>query len=571
MGFTSTLESIPMQRDLKELANTPFDLVVIGGGIYGAFSAWDAAMRGLSVALIDRGDFGGATSFNSLRIIHGGLRYVQHLDFRRMRQSIRERATLLRIAPHLIRPLPCLVSTCGHLKRGRELISLALRINDLIGFDRNRGQPLEKYLPDSHTISREECLRLVPGLRREALTGGAVWFDAQIRNSERLVLSVIHSAVNAGTRAANHVEAIGFLLDDSRVVGVKVRDNLTGDLFEVRAKVVLNASGPWVDQVVERLGRCRRYRPMRWSRAVNLVVRREIFPDHAVGLWSQRGSGGGDRTGKGSSRLLLIVPWRGYSLIGTSHTPHPDAPDDFHVTRAEVSELLEEINAAYPPASIRPDDVSFFLGGLLPMEGARDDGRDVILVKRYRICDHMEEDGVEGLISVIGVKLTTARDVAQRAIDRVFRKLGKEPPACRTADVPIHGGETGPFEDYQASELRRDPLRRLDPEISRRLVCAHGSAYPDVLKLVDSVPGGEKALTPSSKIVRGEALFSVREEMARKLSDLIMRRFGLGMLGDPGDRLLNACADLMGDELGWNFDRKEREIRETKATFTLID
>ena len=172
-----------MDRDLTQLANHKYDLIIIGGGIYGACVAWDATLRGLSVALVEKADFGHATSANSLKTIHGGLRYLQQLDIKRMRESIRERRTLMRIAPHLVHPLPCLMPTYGHLTKGRAVMALALKVNDLVSFDRNRLEDPQKHLPKGRVISRQECLQLLPNIVREGLTGGAVWHDAQVYNS----------------------------------------------------------------------------------------------------------------------------------------------------------------------------------------------------------------------------------------------------------------------------------------------------------------------------------------------------------------------------------------------------
>ena len=213
-----------MERDPSKLQRNKYDLLVIGGGIYGACVTWDAALRGLSVALVEKGDFASATSANSLKIIHGGLRYLQHGDFKRMRESIRERRTLMEIAPHLVHPLPVLIPTFGHGMQGREVLSLALMINDLIGFDRNRLDDPEKHICRGRVISRRECLELLPGIHKKDLTGGAIFHDAQVYNSERLVLSFIRSAEKAGAELANYVEVTGFIQNSSRHSLVNSRD-----------------------------------------------------------------------------------------------------------------------------------------------------------------------------------------------------------------------------------------------------------------------------------------------------------------------------------------------------------
>ena len=233
-----------MKRNIARMSNKTYDLLIVGGGIYGATCAWDAASRGLSVALLDKGDFGSENSSNSQKIIHGGLRYLQHGDFGRMRESIRERTTLMRIAPHLVHPMPCIIPTYGHIMR--FAMPFALKIFNLASFDRNRLNDPQKHIPDARIISKEDCLRLIPGIMANGLAGGLIWHDSQAYNTERLVLSFIRSAEKAGADVANYLEVVGFLMDGNRVTGVKARDILDDHELEFQAKIVLNASGAWV-------------------------------------------------------------------------------------------------------------------------------------------------------------------------------------------------------------------------------------------------------------------------------------------------------------------------------------
>ncbi len=200
--------------------------------------AWDATLRGLSVALVDKADFGAATSVNSLKMIHGGLRYLQHADFRRMRASIRERRTLMQIAPHLVAPLPVLLPTYGHGLQGKAVLAAALLLNDVIGWDRNRLCDPQKHIPRGRVISKRACLQQLPGLDPRGLTGGAIFYDAQVHHSERLTLAFLQSAAQAGAQLANYVEATGFHLDRDCVTGVSACDVLTGNRFDIRP-------GPW--------------------------------------------------------------------------------------------------------------------------------------------------------------------------------------------------------------------------------------------------------------------------------------------------------------------------------------
>ena len=217
-----------MKRDIEKLSETEYDVVIIGAGIYGACAAWEAASRGLKAALIDKGDFGSATSANSLKIIHGSLRYLQDLDFKRMRESSNERRVLMKIAPHLVHPMPVVMPTYGHGAKGKEIMKLALLVNDIITFDKNKGNSPEKHIPRGKIISKNECIEILPDIDKKGLTGAALWYDAQMHNSERLTLAFVQSAANAGADVANYVEADRFVMDGNKVTGVKAIDNLTG-------------------------------------------------------------------------------------------------------------------------------------------------------------------------------------------------------------------------------------------------------------------------------------------------------------------------------------------------------
>jgi glycerol-3-phosphate dehydrogenase len=554
-----------MKRDIGQISRNVYDVLIVGGGIYGAWTAWDSSLRGLSVALVDKGDFGYATSSNTMKIIHGGLRYLQHGDFGRMRQSIRERTILMRVAPHLVHPLPFLIPTYGHFMRGKAIMSIALMVNDLIGFDRNRLNDPEKYLPRGRVISKDECLRLFPGVNERGLTGGAIWYDCQMYNSERLLLSILKSAERAGASLANYVEVTGFIEYGSRVTGVRARDVLGKEELDIRARVIVNTTGPWVDSVLGFLSGGRQNRMVSLSKAMNVILKHRLIPDYAVGVLSESGFKDEDSIIDRGTRLFFITPWRDYSLIGTSYAPYHGEPGDFKVTEEDIEGFIREVNNAYPAASLKREDVSFVHCGLLPIDGVS--GSSVRLTKRYRVRDHTE-DGIEGLISVVGVKYTTARAVAEETVDLVFKKLGKNPPKCSTSVTPIWGGHIERFGDFLIKEAEKGS-QGLDSEVLRHLVYNYGSQYHEVLKYIGENPDWGKRIDGTSDVIRAEVINGVREEMAQKLTDIVLRRTDLGSAGNPGDKALKTCALIMAGELGWNEARIQRELDETKAVFSI--
>lgn len=558
-----------MKRNLATLAGTHFDVLIIGGGIYGGWTAWDAAQRGLSVALIEKGDFGGATSSNSLKIMHGGLRYLQHADFKRMRESIRERSILMRVAPHLVHPLPCLMPTYGHALKGREALGVAMLMNDVMSFDRNAQlDDPQKHIPPGRMVSAEEVQRLVPNVETKNLTGGALWYDCQNYNSERLLLSILHSASNAGTAMANYVEAIGFEKQANRIVAANVKDILTGDTFSIRAKLIVNTCGPWVDLLLNRLdGRKSSKQKFLPSKTMNLVIKRQLIPDYAVGVSSKFEFKDKDAIISKGSRALFIVPWRNYSMVGTTHLPFDGDASNFQITEEDVLTFMKELNEAYPPANLKREDIAFFYGGLLPMMPGNGSHGDVRLVKHYTLCDHQQEDGLEGFVTVVGVKYTTARDVAEKTIDLVFKKLGKQPPPCRTHETPVHGGNLTRFNEFVAQETRRPP-HGLRANVIKNLVWNYGAAYVEILKYISTDQQAALPVTAEAETIKVELLYNIREEMAQKLADVIRRRTELGSAGYPGDAAVQASAALMATELGWNAEKTQQEIRDVKAVYT---
>ncbi|MCB0123460.1 MAG: glycerol-3-phosphate dehydrogenase/oxidase, partial [Caldilineaceae bacterium] len=467
-----------MQRDVTALTDNRFDLLIVGGGIYGAWVAWDAALRGLQVALIDQGDFGHATSANSLKTVHGGLRYLQDGDFGLVRLMIQERATLLRVAPHLVHPLPCVMPTYARFMRSRWVMGAALTLNNLLSLDHNQLPDPQKRLPLGRLLSRADCLALLPGVADAGITGGACWYDAQMYNSERLTLAVVRSAAVQGAVVVNYVAAIGFLGTADQVTGIQARDQRSGAQFAVRARLVINATGAGMNRLLGFLGKRAPGRPVPLSPAMNLVIRRRLL-DCAAGVPSWPNGSGRDSQ---PSRLLFMAPWRAYTLIGTTHGHYRGSPDAFRVAAADVAAFLTEINSAYPGAALTLGDVVHVHSGFLPAHPDQTSG--VRLVRRSQVLDHQRTGGVAGLLSIVGVKYTSARHAAQKAVDLALAKLGMAPVACRTHSTPLFGGRIDRFDHFLAVAMRTKP-QSLSELSMRRLVYNYGDHHRNVLAPVD--------------------------------------------------------------------------------------
>jgi glycerol-3-phosphate dehydrogenase len=554
-----------MHRDRTRLSESVFDLCVVGGGIYGASLAWEATSRGLSVALVEKSDFASGTSANSLKTIHGGFRYLQHADFKRMRESIRERRILMRIAPHLVHPLPVVIPLYQDdpWTRRKECLTMALALNDLIGFDRNRQSDPKKHIPRGHIISRRETLELLPALEEKGLNGGMVFYDAQVYNSERLVLCYLRSATELGAVPSNYVEATGLLRHGDTATGISARDALTGDNFEVRAHTVVNACGPWVNGALNSVHGRESFRQVPFSKAINLVTP-PIFQKYAVGVSSQGRGRDRDTLDQNGDGLFFVSPWRSRSLVGTRYLPFSGDPEDFQVNEPEARALLDEFNRALPAAGLRIQDVSLVHGGLVPSSEtvATPSGQRA---RHYQILDH-RRDGLKGVISVVGVKYTTARDVAEKVIDLVFEMKGVKPTESLSSATPIYGGEIPRFEPFLQGEIEKKPWG-LSEEVVRRLVFNYGTAYPQVLAHLDDAPGTPLDEVGNLDVVKAEVRHGVREELALRLSDVVFRRTELGSAGHPGAEVLKVCATVMAAELGWDGARTRREVQEVENRY----
>jgi glycerol-3-phosphate dehydrogenase len=541
-----------VQRDLRRLADSRFDLIVVGAGFYGAMAAWDATLRGLSVALIDKGDFGGATSFNNLKTLHGGLRSLQSLNLTQMRLFIRERRALARVAPHLVQPLPFIVPTYRYPTSSALAMRVALRINDAVSHDRHDGVDPALRLPGGRIVSRDECLRMNPLIDSAGVTGGAVWHDYQMHNTDRMTLSFVTSAAGKGAVAANYASAEGLLRDGGRVAGVRVRDMLCGDTFDVRATSVLNATGPWAAAFLEQTLHAQSTTPApRLSRAMNLVIGRVTVT---------QGCGG-----RAAGRFLFLAPWRHVTLVGTSHDVHTGGADALAVSRPDLDAFLADVRAAFPHANLSASDVRLVHRGLLPMVSSR--GHHVKLLRESAVVDHAR-DNAPGLVSMFGVRYTTARATAERAVDTIFRARGdRNPPACRTAETPIAGGAIPDKEKFLRKVTSRDT--NASREVLRRLALTYGTEHAAVLQLLHEDSTLAAPLGRECAVTGAEILYATRHEAAVHLTDALIRRTEAGSAGHPGTDAIERAAVLMAREHAWDPQKLSAEVANVEAFYRL--
>lgn len=508
-----------MKRDLHQLGSQQFDIVVIGAGIHGACIARDAALRGLRVALIDKGDFCSQTSHNSLKIIHGGIRYLQHLNFKRVIESIREQRIWLAVAPHLVRPLQFVMPTYGYGMRGPVAMWAGIRAYEALGLGRNRQIPEFRKIPRGKIISRGACKAMIPGISEEKLTGGAIWYDAQIEGADEAVIQMANSAARNGALVANYVSAQEFILDGDQLRGVVARDELAGNELEIRGNWTINATGPWVSRLASNIEPGKNYaRELPLTKSINIVTRKRIYGDFAVGLQSSRRS---DSVVGDTKRLYFFTPWKDCTLIGTTHFAYGGNPDSFEITSEEIEEFLHEINAICPHAKLGLEDLSYCYRGLTPADSVKrseSNSGEGSRAHESKIIDH-SMDGVHGLLSIVGVKYTTARLVAERAVNLVCQKSGKADLKCQTRD------------------------RVIEPDVSMQLDTP----------VIDN---------PSfSRFCQDQ----VENTMVQSLNDLVLRRMSLGIRGVLTADQLEICLETVSGNLDWKADRKIIELESLKA------
>ena len=532
-----------MLRNLSRLAATHYDLVVVGGGIHGACTAWEGALRGLRVALIEAGDFGCATSSQSLRTLHGGLRHLQRFDLKRMRESIRERREWLRLAPHLARPLRFILPTRGQGLRGPLVMRAALWVNDVLSADRNRGLRQDRRLPRGTVLSEAAVRAALAGVELADCNGAAAWHDAVCLDTERLLLSIISAAADAGAHVVNYVRATGLLAHGARVRGVHARDELSGRELQVRARFVINAAGPWVEEWLP-AGAGRPEAPMfRASRAFNLLTRPLPFTD-GVGL-TVRAHGVSDTT-------YFILPWNGNSLIGTRHLRCHPSTRSSDILREEVLAFVSDLNSVLGSHRLAGPDVRGVFAGLLPEEDDNTNS-EVALERDPQVIDH-EPAGLAGLVSVVGVKWTIAPSVAAQAVRVACRHLGIAYEVVKRPRVLVP----------EASAVVAGPagVPPLEAGIPTYLEQCYGAAHRHILGLMAAEPSLSTRVVADLPVVLAQVAYAARAEMAVRLADVVMRRTPLYLSRGLDRPALSACAATLARELRWSTRETAAQVDE---------
>src|SRR5215210_7686490 len=548
----------------QDIERQVFDVIVIGAGINGAGIARDAAMRGLRVLLLDKGDISNGTTQWATRLIHGGLRYLEHYEFALVRESLRDREALLHIAAHLVKPLGFLVPIYKRNSHGPLLIRLGMNLYDTLSYDKSMDR--HKMLGRKKVIDRE------PGLNPEGLKAAAFYYDAQVEYAERVAVENAISARDHGATVVTYANVENLIIEDNNVKGVEFTDVLSGESHMARAPVTVNVAGPWVDEVLAELkqpgtdpnvGRF-----MGGTKGSHLIV--DPFPGAPKGeaLYVEARKDG---------RPYFIVPWNGRYLIGTTDLRYEEDLDYVKASEEEIQYLIDETDYVIPEAGLTREDVLFTCAGVRPLPYAPA-GSEGSISRSHVVYDHAKgksaaggrikvsgSGGIraEGLLSIVGGKLTTYRNLGRQTTDVVYKKLGIKAPKSATDRVPLPGGHTPSLATFAADFKARSGLSEV---LADRLLKVYGTRAYDVLAEAGDDASLKEPLAPSPAVETGlmgcEVLYAFRQEMAQKLADVLLRRtmaaYGPNVALDVDE----PAAQVAVEHLGWSEERAEREVAE---------
>ncbi len=526
-----------MKRDFDELDKPTFDLIVVGGGIVGTGIARDASLRGLRTLLLEKEDFACGTTSRSSRLIHGGLRYLRHLDLHLVRQDMREREVLLKIAPHLVHPLPFVLPLASPLARG--VMALGMRLYDLLSFD--------KTLPSHRYLSRRETLELEPGLALARLSGSYLFYDCQVAFAERLCLENALSAAEHGAFVINHARVTGLVNDGSAVTGVQVEDMLSGQVHRVKASIVVNVAGHWMDGICNMFPKL--LKPtVRKTKGIHILTPQ--VSHKAVVLFAHT-----------DNRLFFVIPWQGYSLIGTTDTDYSGDLDSVYAEPEDVDYLLTEVRQAFP--SLRKEDIFYATAGLRSLAGSMGK-RASNISRRHKLIDHQRSDGTGGFVSVLGGKITSYRGIAQETVDLVCQKVGVK-ASCVTAEAPLPGASAVPQEKVpQATQESGLPV-----ETVSHLVGLYGSRFSQILDLARQDGRGSQSICPHCRDILAQVWHAVKEESTFTVTDFLLRRSAIGLGPCQGLDAVDTVAREMGRLLGWSNTEQQRQSEAYRTSVAL--
>lgn len=535
------------ERHIERLRQETFDILVIGGGITGAGIARDAALRGFKTALIEKADFCSGTSSKSSKLVHGGFRYLNNLEFGLVRESLVERKTLMEIAPHLVHPIQCLLPLHGHNSTPAWMIHIGLFLYDFLSFTRRIGY--------HKILSQNEIQNLEPMLRQDDLKKVALYYDCQA-DDFRLVMANLQSAARDGAVIANYVKAADVLEENGQVVGIEAINEIGGESFSIRSRVIANATGPWCDYLRQALLKDSQHH-VRTTKGIHLVIHRDDLPvNHTIlGQAVQDG------------RYIFAVPWRQFVFLGTTDTDYDGDPDHIPTERRDVDYLLEAFNHYFPNANLDDERIISTFAGLRPLTYEEEKTASSV-TREYQIFEQPKN-----FFNIIGGKLTTYRTMAKEMVSRVAKRLEKSfeilpiNPKCQTDRVPLYGGDIPDYSAFASEwKLKLSNQFQLDEDVATHLIESYGTRLPDVLEFIGKTHDSKERFIPGLPYIWGEFEYALQYEMTMALDDFLIRRTHLFSL-DRKQALdvHEEIAALLAAKLGWSEEEKLAQIERYKA------
>ncbi len=526
-----------------------FDVIIIGGGINGAGISLDASLRGLSVLLIEKNDFGSATTSASTKLIHGGLRYLENFEFSLVRESLRERERLLKNAPHLVRPLKIKLPIYKESRRPSLIIQAGMILYDLLSFD--------KSLPNHKLIwggRNSKIKKIEPGLNQKNLKSIVFYYDCQVNFPERLCIEIILSANKAGALTLNHHEVIGINGEESHRKEIQIRDNLSGEQYKVFGKIIVNAGGPYVDKI-SNLVNPNMDKIVHGTKGSHIII--DKFKNGPIdALYVEAIQDG---------RPFFIIPWRNYYLVGTTDIYFDGDLDNVSISETEINYLLYELNYLFTEAGLGVDDILYSYSGIrpLPYESGKREGQ---VTRKHIVYDHEKHDGHNNIISIIGGKLSTYRNLAEECVDLVCRKLGKTELNSKTKNYPLFGGY-GIINIDNYKTILSDRLIRtynLNKNTVDFLIDFHGSRIKNILELISNNPLLKEQICQHNLDILAQVVYAIKYEHAKTLEDILIRRTGIGTSACLGLDCVERTAEIASSYFNWDKIEMENAIKKYK-------
>ncbi|NME66875.1 glycerol-3-phosphate dehydrogenase/oxidase [Flammeovirga aprica] len=507
-----------------------YDAIIIGGGITGASIAYELSLKGASVALLEKSDFGSGTSAATSKLIHGGLRYLKNLEVGLVRESLRERRYLSDIAPNFVRPIPFMLPY--YSLKEQLMLKAGMEAYDYLSFDKQKTKLKENALPNYQTLSRRKTMIREKTIHEKGLMGSYIYYDCQNAYAERLTLNFIKSAMLHDAEVSNYCKVTDFKVINNVVKGIEAFDLIHQQKVKLNGTVVINCAGAWANSVLQlEHSPQRKNIPLR-SEGIHIVTP-SLGNKHAVALVTPKG------------RHIMLLPWRGHTIIGTTDKPYKGEVDEWDVTQESIDELIEEVNACYGNALLTKEDITYYYGGLRPLvdqntENTYDQSR------KHEIVDHASE-GFKNLLTVEGGKYTTSRHLAELLGEKISSVVDLEKKHEQTAKQPLFGCGILHIENYKKYLMDEFP-KAIHLQIDT-LVNMYGEEAKEILDI--HFNSNSENLSEEGEVT-AQIHYAIKNEMAFTLEDLFLRRTGLGTLRQPSDVLIQKVSLILKEKLNYS-------------------